>query len=315
MKRFHLLGLFPEMFDGYFSQSLLGRAREKGLVEFHYHQLRDWGNPAKVRVTAGNEKAISETQWRGSQMTSRRDKEPLAFELSEQASTASARGGRREPKPETKSKGKRIDDRPYGGGSGMVFMPDVVCRAVRELKSRYGITRVILTSPRGRLLTPALARELAGAPLGDVAPPGDVADGLLFLCARYEGVDQRAIDVVIDDEISIGDYVISGGELAACVIIDAACRFIPGVVGNAASVARDSFEDGLLEYPHFTRPEVFENVAVPPVLLSGDHEAIAAWRRQEALRLTWRRRPELLKKAALTAREREFVKELIHRQR
>jgi tRNA (guanine37-N1)-methyltransferase len=245
MTRFHLLGLFPGLFDGYFSHSLIGKARAQGLVEFHYHQLRDFSGNAY----------------------------------------------------------KGVDDKPYGGGAGMVFTPDVVCCAVRELKTRHALGRVILTSPRGRPLTPTRARELA------------VADAVLFLCARYEGVDQRAIDAVVDDEISVGDYIISGGELAACVIIDAACRFIPGVVGNAASVARDSFEGGLLEYPHFTRPEVFEGVAVPPVLLSGDHAQIDAWRRQEALRLTWRRRPDLLKNADLTAAERDFVKELIHRQR
>lgn len=240
--QFHILGLFPEIFDAYFSASLLGKAKERGDLGFHTHQLRDW-------------------------------------------STGKARA---------------VDDKIYGGGSGMVFLPEVVCKAVRELKTRHPIRKVILTSPRGRLLTPQTARELSQA--------GDI----LFLCGRYEGVDQRAIDLVVDEEISVGDYILSGGELAAAVIIDAVARYVPGVVGKEDSVTKDSFEDGLLEHPHYTRPENFEGIPVPEVLLSGNHQKIADWRRKEALRLTWQRRPELLKKVKLTDAELEYIKGLIH---
>lgn len=241
--RFHILGLFPELFDAYFSASLVGKARAADILQFHYHQLRDW---------AAN-------------------------------------------------KHRAVDERVYGGGSGMAFLPEVTCAAVRELKKSHAIKRVILTSPRGKTLTPALARELAGE------------DSLLFLCGRYEGVDQRAIDLVVDDEISVGDYVLSGGELAAAVIIDAIGRYVPGVIAKEEASQMDSFEDGLLEHPHYTRPETFENIPVPSVLLSGDHAKIAAWRRRESLRLTWLRRPDLLKKVVLTAAERDFIKSLIHR--
>lgn len=239
----HILGLFPDMFDGYFSQSLLGKAREKRLLQFHFHQLRDF--------------AID--------------------------------------------KHHCVDDKPYGGGSGMVFLPEVACAAVRDLKKKHGIKKVILTSPSGKLLTPAKAKELS------------TSESILFLCGRYEGVDQRAIDLVVDEEISIGDYVVSGGELASCVIIDALCRYIPGIVGKEDSVKSDSHENGILEHPHYTRPELFEDRAVPEVLLSGNHKKIAEWRRLESIRRTWQRRPDLFKKANLTKEELEFVKDLIHR--
>lgn len=243
MADYHILGLFPDALDSYFEQSLIGKARAKGVLRFFYHQLRDW-----------------------------------ALDVH-----------------------KKVDDKPYGGGRGMVFLPEVFCPAVRELKAQHKIKRVILTSPRGRLLDNRLAKELSREA------------SLLFLCGRYEGVDQRAIDLVVDDEISLGDYVISGGELAAAVMIDAISRFVEGVVGQAESVDLDSFETGLLEHPHYTRPEVFENIPVPEVLLSGHHQKIAEWRRREALRTTWQRRPDLLKKAKLEKSELDFVMGLIHK--
>lgn len=200
----------------------------------------------------------------------------------------------------SQDKHQHVDDKPYGGGAGMVFKPDVVCRAVRELKKKHKIDHVVLTSPAGQPLTPKIARDLAQK------------KSILFLCPRYEGVDQRAVDLVVDQEISIGDYVLSGGELAATVILDAVARFIPGVVGREESVQKDSFEDGLLEHPHFTTPAEFEGQGVPEVLLSGHHKNIDEWRRKEALQRTWKRRPDLLKKAKLDKAELEFIKDLIH---
>lgn len=176
---------------------------------------------------------------------------------------------------------RQVDDKPYGGGRGMVLLADVTCRAVRELKSKYGIEHVVLTSPRGKLLTPQVARQLSQK------------KSILFLCPRYEGVDERAVNLVVDEEISIGNYVITGGELAAAVIIDAACRFIPGVIGQEESVSKDSFENDLLEHAHYTRPEIFEGQTVPSVLLAGHHAEIEEWRQSEALKVTQERRPEL----------------------
>lgn len=238
----HTLGFFPNSFESYYHQSLLGKAVSQGMVEFFFHQLRDWSSKAYGSV----------------------------------------------------------DDKPYGGSTGMLLSPAVACSAVRDLKQKHAIKKVVLTTPSGVLFNAKKAKELSQC------------DSLLFLCPRYEGIDQRAIDLVVDEEISIGDYVLSGGELASCVMIDAICRFLPGIVGKPSSVHQDSFEDGLLEAPQFTRPEIFENIQVPPVLLSGHHQEIAAWQRKESLRLTWKRRPDLLKKANLTTEEREFIMKLIH---
>lgn len=198
---------------------------------------------------------------------------------------------------------KGVDDKPYGGGSGMVFRADVLSPAVRAVKGKHAIDRVVLTTPSGAVFTAKKARELSSC------------QGILFLCGRYEGVDQRAIDAVVDEEISIGDYVLSGGEIAAAVMIDAICRYIPSVVGKDDSVLNDSHEEGLLEHAHYTRPEVFENMPVPEVLRRGDHKEIEGWRRLESLRKTWLRRPELLKHAHLTKEELKFIRELIHKQR
>lgn len=179
---------------------------------------------------------------------------------------------------------KQVDDKPYGGGRGMVLLAEVAYRALRELKAQHGIEHVVLTSPRGKILTPQVARKLSQK------------KSILFLCPRYEGVDERVAGLVVDEEISIGDYVITGGELAAAVIIDATCRFIPEVIGREESVLKDSFENGLLEHAHYTRPEIFEGQAVPQVLLSGHHAEIEKWRQTEALKVTQERRPELLRR-------------------
>lgn len=176
-----------------------------------------------------------------------------------------------------------VDDRPYGGGSGMVLRADVVVRAVEAIRSQNRIDRVILLSPRGRLFSDVCARQLTD-------------QNILLICGRYEGVDQRAIDKVVDEELSIGDYVLTGGELPALVVMDAIARFVPGVVGNEAGPLDESHAAGILEYPHYTRPEVYGEMSVPPMLLSGDHQAIEKWRREQALLITQKNRPDLLKK-------------------
>jgi tRNA (guanine37-N1)-methyltransferase len=176
----------------------------------------------------------------------------------------------------------QVDDEAYGGGPGMVLMAPVVVRAVREVAADSPAPHVVLPDPRGRRFSDAVARELAGR------------ERLLFVCGRYEGFDERVHRLLGADEISLGDYVISGGELAALVVLDAAVRHVPGVVGDPDSVAGDSFTSGLLDHPVYTRPPEFEGLAVPPVLASGNHAAIAAWRRREAVRLTLWLRPDLI---------------------
>jgi tRNA (guanine37-N1)-methyltransferase len=176
---------------------------------------------------------------------------------------------------------RQVDDTPAGGGAGMVLRADVVAAAVDAARAQTPGAPAIYLSPRGEPLTQAVVRELAAAP------------GVVLLAGRFEGLDQRVIDARGLREVSIGDYVLSGGELAAMVLIDAAVRLLPGVLGAAASLAEESFEAGLLEYPHYTRPRAWEGRAIPEALLSGDHKRIAEWRRTEAERLTRERRPDL----------------------
>ena len=197
---------------------------------------------------------------------------------------------------------RTVDDRPYGGGPGMVMMAEPVGKAMAAAKQRQksaGIKkpRVIHLSPQGRLLNHLLVMELAEEP------------GLVLLAGRYEGVDERALAREIDDEISIGDYVLSGGELAAMVVIDCVVRQLPGVLGDAESALQDSFVNGLLDCPHYTRPEVYEGQAVPPVLMSGNHAQISRWRLKQALGRTWQRRPDLLDKRVLSNDERALLEE------
>jgi tRNA (guanine37-N1)-methyltransferase len=178
---------------------------------------------------------------------------------------------------------RTVDDRPYGGGPGMVMAVEPLSSAIRAVRKEQAAgTAVSLMSPQGRTLDQAGIEELAGR------------QGLILVCGRYEGIDERVIETEIDEEWSIGDYVISGGELAAAVIIDAVARLLPGVLGDEQSAVEDSFVDGLLDHPHYTRPEVAGGRVVPEVLLSGDHEAIRRWRRKQALGKTWLRRPDLL---------------------
>lgn len=194
---------------------------------------------------------------------------------------------------------RQVDDAPYGGGSGMIFKPEPLFKAVETLQERGGKSRarVILLTPQGRTFNQEIARELSGE------------ERLLLICSRYEGVDERVREALVDDEISIGDYILTGGELAAAVVVDAVVRLLPCFLGEA-SVAEESFSGSLLEYPHYTRPPVFRGMAVPPVLLSGDHAAIACWRRSQALLRTRQRRPDLLDRAPLSPEERSFLEEL-----
>jgi len=189
------------------------------------------------------------------------------------------------------------DDSPYGGGDGMVFKPEPAVAAIRALREQRPDARVLLMSPQGKRFNQQEAASLAREP------------GLIFLCGRYEGFDER-IRAHVDDEYSIGDFVLTGGELAAMVMIDAIARLVPGVLGSSGSAASDSFTDGLLEYPQYTRPVEFEGERVPDVLLSGNHAQIASWRRREQLRRTLLRRPDLLETLELDAAERKLLAQL-----
>jgi tRNA (guanine37-N1)-methyltransferase len=183
----------------------------------------------------------------------------------------------------TSDRHRTVDDRPFGGGEGMVMKPEPILEAVQQLKSKVsGESHVILLTPRGRLFDQGKAKELAAC------------DHLVVICGRYEGVDQRIADHLVDEEISFGDYVVSGGEIVAMLLVDAVSRLIPGAVGNASSVLEDSFMNGLLDYPQYTRPADYKGWKVPEVLLSGDHSRIGQWREQQARDLTRRRRPDLL---------------------
>jgi tRNA (guanine37-N1)-methyltransferase len=191
------------------------------------------------------------------------------------------------------------DDYPYGGGgAGMVMKPEPIFAAVESLKAEAPTSRVVLLSPRGRVWTHGMAREFSTLP------------GLIMICGRYEGEDERVRTGLVDEEISIGDYVLTGGEAAALVMIESIARLIPGVVGAASSVEQDSFFSGILDYPHYTRPPVFRGMAVPPVLLSGNHADIDRWRRREALRITFERRPDLLDRVELSEEDEELLEEV-----
>lgn len=236
--RIDILTLFPEMFGGVLHTSMLGRAEEKGILEFRTHNIRDY----------------------------------------------------------SASKHSNTDDYAFGGGAGMVMMPQPVFDCIDAVLQGEPCRRILMT-PRGKPLTPALARELAKEPR------------LLILAGHYEGLDER-ISELIDDEISIGDYVLTGGELPAMVLIDCVSRFIPGVLGCSLSAEDESFsDDGLLEYPQYTRPADFRGRLVPPVLLNGNHAEIAKWRRRQSLLKTLKARPDLLATAPLSKADIAFLKE------
>jgi tRNA (guanine37-N1)-methyltransferase len=236
--RFHLVTLFPELFDSVLGASMLQKGQERGALEFRRYNIRDYASD-KHRVT---------------------------------------------------------DDTPYGGGPGMVMKPEPLVAAIEATGDGPERPRRILLSPQGRLLTQTVADELAQ--LADIA----------LICGRYEGVDERVRDFV-DDELSVGNYVLSGGEIAALVVIDVVSRLVPGVLGAADSALEESFCDGLLEYPQYTRPPEFRGRPVPAVLLSGDHEAIRRWRRLQAMQRTAAKRPDLWLQAKLSAADRALLAE------
>lgn len=207
------------------------------------------------------------------------------------------------PRDYTEDRHRTVDDRPYGGGPGMVMRVEPLCGAIVAARGAAGEgSRVIYLSPQGRRLDQAGVNELAALP------------GLVLVAGRYEGIDERVIVMQVDEEWSIGDYVLSGGELAAMVIIDALTRRLPGALGHEGSAQDDSFAGGLLEYPHYTRPEDIAGLKVPEVLLSGDHQAIQRWRRKQALGRTWLRRPDLLKYLQLDQEQQKLLNEFIEEQ-
>ncbi len=238
--RFDILTLFPNALEAYLQSSLLGKAVEKGLVEFHLHQLRDWAT----------------------------------------------------------DKHRRVDDVIYGGGEGMVLKPEPLAAAIETIRKDYKQGRVVYLSPQGRVLNQALVKELSAY------------DEILLVCGRYEGMDERILEGWIDEEISLGDFVLCGGELPALAVVEAVTRLIPGVVGKEASLTDDTFSHGLVEYPHYTRPEVFRGRLVPEVLLQGNHGEIKKWRRRQALRRTFKKRPDLLEKIELNEEDISFLRSL-----
>jgi tRNA (guanine37-N1)-methyltransferase len=237
--RFDIITIFPEMFGSVFSKGVIKKALDKGLIEVHVHNLRDF----------------------------------------------------------TFDKHKQIDDRPFGGGQGMVLKSESIFVAVEKIK-RNEKTPVYLLSPQGRKFDFRLAEELAQHPQ------------VILICGRYEGVDERVIQYLVTGEISIGDYILTGGEPAAIVVVDGISRFIPQVVGNVKSVKNDSFYEGLLEFPHYTRPRNFRGMEVPEVLFSGDHSKIESWRRQKSLEKTWLQRPDLLERRKLSAEEKKILEQI-----
>ena len=196
------------------------------------------------------------------------------------------------------SKTRRVDDYPYGGGAGMVMQAQPVVEACNDLKKRVGNAPVIYLTPQGRVFDQKMARRLAQY------------DDLIFLCGHYEGIDERALELVVDEQISIGDYVLTGGELPAAIVMDCISRLVPGVLGNDTSADEESFHDGLLEYPQYTRPEEYMGLRVPEVLLSGHHGNVDKWRRQKSIERTLAMRPDLLENAVLNEEDREYLKEI-----
>ena len=235
-----ILSTFPEMFESVFSASILGRAREQGLLDIRLVDIRAYSD----------------------------------------------------------RKHRNTDDYPFGGGAGMVMLAQPILAAMEAAMAECGRPRRIYLGPRGRTLTSDLARELSRE------------EELILLCGHYEGVDQRALDLCVDEEISIGDYILTGGELAAMVLVDCVSRFIPGVLGSPESPEEESFSRGLLEYPQYTRPRELGGVSVPEVLLGGNHAEIRKWRLRESLKATLRFRPDLLEGMTLSPEEQKILREV-----
>ena len=204
------------------------------------------------------------------------------------------------PRDFTDDAHRTVDDRPYGGGPGMVMMVQPLQDAIQAAKSTLGQqTKVVYLSPQGQRFNQSSARQFAQQ------------ESLIFVAGRYEGIDERLIALAIDEQWSIGDYVLSGGELATCVVVDAIVRHLPGALQDAQSAQQDSFVDGLLDYPHYTRPNVVQGLSVPSVLMSGNHIKIARWRKKQALGQTWQQRPDLLQQYQLTENEQALLDEYI----
>jgi tRNA (guanine37-N1)-methyltransferase len=239
MMRIHILTLFPAMFSGPFSESIVKRAVDQGLVEISIYNIRDY----------------------------------------------------------TSDKHHVVDDYPYGGGPGMVLKPEPIFKAVEAVRGETEMP-VILLTPQGRLFSHRVAEELAKN------------EEMMLVCGHYEGVDERVREHLVTDEISIGDYILSGGELAAMVVVDAVVRQVPGALGSEESVGDDSHAKGLLEYPQYTRPQSFCNWEVPEVLLSGNHAEIARWRRTQSLKRTLKRRPDLLQQAELSGEDKKLIAQM-----
>ncbi|MBM3119875.1 MAG: tRNA (guanosine(37)-N1)-methyltransferase TrmD [Chloroflexi bacterium] len=239
--RIDILTLFPQMFDGFLSCSIIGRARERDIVDVRLHDIRAY----------------------------------------------------------THDKHHIVDEYPYGGGAGMVLKPEPIFEAVEAVKEELGLSSVptVLLSPQGRLLNHEIARQLAHC------------QHLILICGHYEGIDERVAEHLATDEISIGDYLLSGGEVAAMVVVDCVVRLLPGVLGSETSLVEDSHTYGLLEYPQYTRPAIYRGWSVPSVLLSGNHGEIAQWRRQQSLLRTIKRRPDLIEKAALSDEDKRLLSE------
>ena len=208
--------------------------------------------------------------------------------------------GTEDPRSHSRDAHRTVDDRPYGGGPGMVLKPEPLCEAIDAATRRVpaGSLRIAL-SAQGQLLSQARVAHLAQLP------------GLVLIAGRYEGIDERVLELAVDQELSIGDYVVSGGEMPALVVIDAIARLQPGALGDERSSIEESFEHGLLDWPHYTRPEIYQGLRVPEVLSSGDHAAIRLWRARQSVGRTWLRRPELLRTSPLDARRRALLEEFL----
>ncbi len=204
------------------------------------------------------------------------------------------------PRDYSEDKHRGVDDRPYGGGPGMVMQVQPLRAAIRRARAQAGPVPVIYLSPQGERFDQRKAQELAGLA------------GMILVAGRYEGVDERIIELEVDAELSVGDYVLSGGELPALTVMDAVTRLLPGALGDADSAQEDSFMDGLLDYPHYTRPEVIDDLRVPDVLTGGNHADIRRWRRKQALGRTWQRRPELLEALQLDTEQQDLLNEFIN---
>jgi len=239
--RCDILTIFPDIIHSYLNESILKRARLKGLLDVNVYDIRDFA----------------------------------------------------------KGRHRKVDDYPFGGGAGMVMKPEPLFNAVERLREDGEKRRVVLLTPQGRVFTQSVAEEFS-----------KTDERFVFICGRYEGIDERVRLYLVDEEISIGDYVITGGELAALVIIDASTRLIPGALGDEVSAEDESFTSQLLEYPHYTRPRDFRGMKVPEVLLSGNHKEIWLWRRKEAIKRTLRMRPDLLSRFKPSEIDRRLISEI-----